>query len=362
MSSGEQPDTIEVREDERLDLVRLGDFLEKHWGVLGLSPQPFAVRQFGGGMANLTYEVVFPQAERAFVLRRPPLGPVAASAHDMGREFKVLSQLYRAFPLAPRAFVFEHDPAVLGAPFFIMERRYGTVVRRRVPDHFAVDPDAGRKMGLALIDALADFHAVDFAAIDLADLGKPAGFVTRQIEGWSRRWEKAKLDDDPADRSMRTVADWLRANEPAQQFHSLIHNDYKLDNVMFDEQNPGRMVAIFDWDMCTLGDPLCDLGSLMAYWSDQDDPPYMVELAKSFMPVGQANFPTRQQLAERYAAHSGRDISDLNYYHALGMYRLAVIIAQIYIRYVRGQTKDKRFAPLAQLIPLLAKAALKLTQ
>jgi aminoglycoside phosphotransferase (APT) family kinase protein len=345
-------DTIPPRPDEQLDEVRLAAFLADKGALLEVAtPTEFTVRQFGGGMANLTYLLAFADGQER-VLRRPPLGPVAASAHDMGREYNVLSRLWRTFPLAPRAYLLGDDAAVIGAPFFVMERRQGVVVRGRLPAEWD-NPHAPAAISTALVEALADLHCVDYAALGLADLGKPEGFVGRQIEGWFKRWQAAKHTEIPA---MEQIYEWLRDNQPPNQGSTLVHNDYKLDNVMLDEENPGRLVAIFDWDMCTLGDPLCDLGALLTYWTDPDDPPYLQAFAASFMPTGKP-FLTRAELVARYAARTGFDVSQIHFYHALGLYRLAVILAQIYIRYVRGQTKDARFAPLGEMVPLLAQAA-----
>lgn len=344
-------DTIEVRPDERFDEARLTDYLHVHLPAVARAPR---VRQFGGGAANLTYLLDFGDVE--YVLRRPPLGPLAPSAHDMGREWSVLSVLYRAFPLAPRALLYCADPQVIGAPFFIMERRRGVVVRRTIPPHYAAMPDAPRRMSMALIDALADFHAVDYGALGLQDLGKPTGFVERQIEGWYRRWNAAKVADLPA---MDTVYHWLQANQPATGSASLVHNDYKLDNAMLAFDDPGRIVAVFDWDMCTLGDPLNDLGALLAYWSDPDDPP---ELRAMAMMPDTGGFLRRSECVQRYAERSGRDVSAIAFYHTLGLFRLTVIIAQIFIRYVRGQTQDQRFAAFGAQIPVLAHAALAIPQ
>lgn len=344
-------DTIPVREDEQINAERVAAFLQ---GKLPGSEQPLTVRQFGGGAANLTYHLDYGSHE--YVLRRPPLGPVAPSAHDMARESKVLSALWRAFPYAPRAFLFSDDKSIVGAPFFVMERRHGLVVRKEIPPVYASAPHAPRRMSEALIDALADLHAVDYAAIGLGDLGRPAGFIRRQIDGWWRRWQATELPEDPA---MQAVYAWLLANQPPEGAPSLIHNDYKLDNVMLDAQDPGRIVAIFDWDMCTLGDPLSDLGALLAYWMEPDDPPHFQALA--MMPVD-PDFLSRPELVERYAARSGRDVSHIAFYHALGLYRVVVIIAQIYVRYVRGQTQDQRFAAFGPMIPAAAQAALDVAQ
>ncbi|NWG17686.1 MAG: phosphotransferase family protein [Chloroflexi bacterium] len=340
-------DTIPVRPDERFDEARLSAYL---CGQLPGSQNPLAVQQFGGGAANLTYLLDYETHQ--YVLRRPPLGPVAPGAHDMSREYRVLSALHRAFPLAPRAFLFCDDVSVIGAPFFIMERRSGVVVRKVIPDEFAALPDAPRRMSEALVDALAALHAVDYAALGLDDLGKPAGFIARQVDGWLKRWQNAKTADLP---EMDAVYDWLKTNLPPEGAPALVHNDYKLDNVMLAADDPGRLVAVFDWDMCTLGDPLADLGALLTYWSQPDDPPYLQ--ATAMMPVGDNRFLTRDQLVRRYAERSGRDVSRIGFYHALGLFKLVVIAAQIYVRYQRGQTQDRRFEAFGAMIPRIARRA-----
>ena len=348
MSSDPQSDTIEVRPDERLDEEKLAAYLR---GRLPGAEHPPLLRQFGGGAANLTYLLDY--GTQQYVLRRPPLGPVAKSAHDMRREFKVLSVLYQAFPYAPRAYLYCDDPSIIGSDFFVMERRHGVVVRRSMPQEFAAFPDAPRRMSEALVDALAEFHAVDYASIGLSDLGEPEGFITRQIEGWYKRWHTAKTEENA---EMENVYAWLKEHQPRTSMFSLVHNDYKLDNIMFEAANPGRMVAIFDWDMCTLGDPLNDLGALLTYWTEPTDPPYFQAVA--MMPTG-LDFLSRRELVERYAQKSGRSIHDINFYHALGLFRLTVIIAQIYIRYHRGQTQDQRFEAFGKMIPLTARAAME---
>jgi aminoglycoside phosphotransferase (APT) family kinase protein len=344
-------DTIPVRADEGFDEAHLAHFLRDK---LEGAHQPLTVRQFGGGVANLTYLLDY--GTHQYVLRRPPLGPVAPSSHDMSREYRVLSNLYQAFPYAPRAFVFCDEHSVIGAPFFVMERRHGLVVRRSLPPEYDHIPDAPRRMSESLVDALADFHAVDYHAVGLEELGKPAGFIERQIEGWYGRWHESRVGVLP---EMETIYGWLHDNVPPANSPTLVHNDYKLDNVMLSHDDPGQMVAIFDWDMCTLGDPLVDLGALLTYWTQPDDPPYLQ--AASMMPVGDSRFLTRDELVARYAQRSGRDVSHINFYHVLGLYRVVVICAQIYIRYQRGQTQDARFEALGQMIPLLARAAQEIT-
>jgi aminoglycoside phosphotransferase (APT) family kinase protein len=318
MSTDQYADTITVRADERLDEEKLAGYLN---GLLPGATQPPLVRQFGGGAANLTYLLDY--GTHQYVLRRPPLGPVAKSAHDMAREYKVLSVLYEAFPYAPRAYLYCDDPSIIGADFFVMERCQGVVVRRSMPPEFAPKPDAPHRMSTALVDTLAEFHAVDYQAIGLSDLGEPKGFIVRQIEGWYRRWHAAKTKD-VAD--MESVYLWLKSHQPRTVGYSLVHNDFKLDNVMFDASDPGKVVAIFDWDMCTLGDPLNDLGAVLSYWTEPTDPPYFQGMAMMPTDIG---FMTRRELVERYAMKSGRSIHDIHFYHALGLFRLTVIIAQI---------------------------------
>ncbi len=344
-------DTIPVRPDEGFDEARLAVYLRER---LPGADQPLTVRQFGEGKANLTYLLDF--GSHQYVLRRPPLGPVADKAHDMEREYTVLSRLHAAYPLAPKAFLYCPDDDVIGSDFFVMERRRGIVVRDAMPDAFAGIDDAPQRMSRALVDALADLHAIEYDAVGLGDLGRPDGFIERQVDGWYRRWQAAKTADlEPMD----GVYHWLKEHVPESTNAALVHNDYKLDNLMLSADDPGRAVAIFDWDMCTLGDPLSDLGALLTYWIQPDDPAPLRQMA--MMPID-SRFPTRDELIARYAAQSERDVSDIAFYHALGLYRLTVIIAQIYIRYQRGQTQDERFAHLDQLVPVTAQAAHAIAQ
>lgn len=345
-------ETIPVRPDERFDEAAVAAYLR---GRLAGSDGPLTVRQFGGGAANLTYELDY--GPNVYVLRRPPLGPVAPRSHDMSREHAVLSRIWEAYDPAPRSFLLCEDETIIGAPFFVMERRYGVVVRRRMPGVFAGVPDAPRRLGDGLVDGLARLHAIDYEALGLSDLGRPDGFVERQVAGWQRRWEKAMAKPVPA---MDRVHDWLAGHLPADTGSALIHNDYKLDNSMFAADDPGRLVAVFDWDMATLGDPLSDLGTLLAYWIDEDDPDEV--RAFSPMPGDATGFPSRAEVVERYAHASGRDVSDIGFYHVLALYRLAVILAQIHIRWLRGQTRDERFSGLGDLVELVAARAEQLSR
>jgi aminoglycoside phosphotransferase (APT) family kinase protein len=326
-------DAVRVRPGEEIDVARVAEFVREH--VPGCAA-PLEVLQFPGGHANLTYLLRFGELE--LVLRRPPQGPLPRGAHDMAREHGVLSVLWREFPLAPRALALCEDPAVIGAPFFIMERRHGLVVRTEVPRELDVRPDGRRRAGLALVDGLADLHAVDPAALGLDGLGRPAGFLDRQLSGWRSRWERAADRERPV---FARVHAELAATQPRSLAPALVHNDWKLDNAMLDPDDPGRLHAVLDWDMTTQGDPLVDLGTLLAYWSEPGDR----GARRRVTPVtAQRGFPTRAELASRYAARRGASLEAIRWYEAFGLWRLAVILQQLYIRFARGQTADSRFA------------------
>ena len=259
------PEIAPVRPGEQLNWAALEAWLRPRLAeVLPGLDGPLEVLQFPNGSANLTY--LLRVSGHELVLRRPPLGQIAPGAHDMKREFKVLSRLWRHFDRAPRAYVFCDDPSVLGADFFVMERRRGEVVRTAIPDSMRGHPDVGRRIAFALVDAMADLHALDPNACDLADLGKPDGFIERQVNGWAKRWALSKFDDSPAE--MDELHQRLLRSMPVMSRVSIVHNDLKLDNCQFDPANPDRVASIFDWDMTTLGDPLIDLGTLLNYWPD----------------------------------------------------------------------------------------------
>jgi len=347
----DDPELIDVRADERLDLARLEPWLRRH---LPGAEGRLRVRQFGGGHANLSYLLRF--GDREFVLRRPPLGPIAPSSHDMAREHRVLKAIPDAFPLAPRSYVLCEDPGIIGAQFHVMERRPGIVIRTELPAEFLGRPALNRAIGEMLTDVLADLHRVDPAAVGLADLGRPEGFVRRQLEGWTRRWHAAK--DRELDSIDRVIA-WLSASPPDSPTVTLLHNDYKLDNMIVDAADPSRPTAVLDWDMCTRGDPLMDLGYLLNFWVEADDDPSWFEAAA--MPTWHPGFPTRGQAIARYGERTGFDLERVRWYQVFGTYKLAVVLQQIYIRFVRGQTQDDRFAEFDRRVAALADKALVLT-
>jgi len=339
------PETIDVRDDERLDSSRLEPYLRER---LPHTDGPLQVAQFGGGHANLTYLLSFGSQE--YVLRRPPMGPIAPSAHDMKREHKVQSSLYKAFPLAPRSFLYCDDTDIIGSDFHVSERRPGFVIRGEMPDRFADDPSLNQRIGSMLIDTLADLHSIEPASVGLEDLGRPEGFVERQLGGWTKRWHAAKDKDLP---EIDQVIPWLEDNLPTSKYITLLHNDFKLDNVLLDTEDPATPTAVLDWDMCTLGDPLMDLGHMLNYWTDSTDGTEW--RSNMTMPTWRDGFPTRKDVVARYGERTGFDVSSVNWYFVFGSFKLAVILQQIYIRYLRGQTKDKRFARFDERVAGLAK-------
>lgn len=331
--SCDDPEVIDVRPEERLDTARLEPYLREHLPVTG----DFTLRQFGGGHANLTYLVRFGDDE--YVLRRPPLGPVPERAHDMRREHAVLSKLYTAFTLAPRSFLLCTDHAIAGADFVIEERKHGIAIRRDIPPRFHGDTVFAQRLGNAIIDTLAQLHRVDVPAAGLAELGHPEGYVARQLDGWTKRWDAARTSETT---DASTLVTWLRDHLPRSPVATLVHNDYKLDNMLLDPDDPAKIVALLDWDMCTYGDPLMDLGYVLALWPEPTDP----EAFRAWgMPSWREGFPMRREVIAHYAAATGFDVSHIAWHHIFNIFRFAVILQQIYKRYEAGQTHDERFAP-----------------
>ena len=346
------PEVAPVRPGEGLDRAALEAWLMPRLAeVLPAVEGPLEILQFPNGSANLTYLLRVGRNE--LVLRRPPMGQLAPGAHDMKREYRVLSRLWRHFDRAPRAYLFCDDPAVLGADFFVMERRRGEVVRGALPASMRGQRDVGRRIGFALVDAMADLHALDPAVCGLSDLGKPEGFVERQVSGWARRWELAKPENAPP--LMDDVHRRLVRSMPAPSRVSIVHNDLKLDNCQFDPADPDRVTSIFDWDMTTLGDPLVDLGTLLNYWPDPGDP----ESAQRASQPGLARMglPSRAEIIARYAARGAVDVSAARWWEAFALWKTVVVVQQLHRRWVRGESTDPRMATIADRIPSLLAAA-----
>jgi aminoglycoside phosphotransferase (APT) family kinase protein len=328
-----------VREGEALDLAALERYLREHLpGAAG----PLLVEQFPGGFSNLTY--LIRQGEREMVLRRPPFGANIATAHDMNREYTVLSHLEKSFGKVPRPLLYCEDAAVIGAPFYLMERVKGVILRALPPKGIDLSPDLMRALSFSAADTLADLHAIDPAQAGLDSLGKPEGYVERQISGWSKRYRNAQTDDIP---ELERVIEWLAANQPPESGAVIIHNDFKYDNLVLDPADLTRINAVLDWEMCTLGDPLMDLGTTLAYWVEASDPPEMAAMFGLTALPGNLN---REELVARYSDTSGRTVSQPLFYYLYGLFKVSVIAQQIYARYQKGLTQDQRFGMLIHVI------------
>ena len=326
-----------IRPGEEFDVAQLQEYLLAN---LEGSDGQVVIEQFPSGYSNLTY--LLRLGDQELVLRRPPFGNQVKSAHDMGREYRVLSKLCEVFPPAPRPLLYCEDESVIGDDFYVMERRTGVILRKSdPPTELSSNPEIVRKLCESLVDCLVQLHKVDFQSAGLGDLGNPAGYVERQVHGWIKRYEKSKTDDVPA---MDQLGKWLSENLPSDGMPALIHNDFKHDNVMLDKNDLTKIVAVLDWEMATLGDPLMDLGTTLAYWIGPDDDPMMRQAA--FGPTYLEGSFTRQEFADRYSSKMEIDTSGILYYYCFGLYKLAVIVQQIYARYVRGSTQDERFAKL----------------
>jgi aminoglycoside phosphotransferase (APT) family kinase protein len=341
--------TCPVRAGEELDLAQLEPYLRAR---LPSFTETLTVEQFPHGYSNLTY--LLRSGDQEWVLRRPPFGNPVKTAHDMGREHRVLSALNKVYQPAPRALLYCDDASVLGEPFYVMERRHGVILRQQLPPGLDLDPPTARCLGEACIDNLAALHRIDYAAAGLGDLGKPEGYVARQVTGWIERYRKAQTDDLPAlDRAAR----WLLEHQPRESAAALIHNDYKYDNLVLDANDLTHIVAVFDWEMATIGDPLMDLGTTLGYWMESADPePFR---AAAFGPTMLPGCLSRRELVERYGEITGRDVSGMLFYYVFGLFKIAVIGQQIYARYKRGLTKDERFTKLIHMIPLLGEQAIR---
>lgn len=348
------PEVADVRSGEQLDWAVIEDRLRTE--LVGVVPigEPFEVQQFPNGAANLTYLLRFGETE--LVLRRPPFGTLAPGAHDMAREYRVLSRLWEHFEAAPRAYLFCDDATVAGADFFVMERRRGEVIRGVIPPSMRRHPDVGHRVGLALVAAMARLHQLDPEACGLGELGRPDGFVERQVRGWKKRWDL--VADERHDHAMSTVHQALVEDLPTPQKVALVHNDLKLDNAMIDPDDPDRVVALFDWDMTTLGDPLVDLGTLLNYWPDATDPPDAGRASHDGMT--RMGLPTRAEVVEHYQAVSGLSVDSIDWYEAFALWKTAVVIQQLHHRWKVGDSTDERMETIADKVPTLVATAAEL--
>ena len=340
--------SVVVRDGEELPHDALLAYLNEH---LPQFEGPLTVEQFPSGFSNLTYLLRI--GEHELVLRRPPIGAKIKTAHDMWREHRILVHLYQVYPKVPRPILFCDDESVLGAPFYLMERVRGVILRAQPPRGVDLAPETMRRLSEVFVDTLAEIHGVDYEAAYLADLGSPQGYVKRQIEGWTRRYQNARTDDVP---EVEQLATWLHEHLPPDSTPSaLIHNDYKYDNLVLSPDDLTRVVAVLDWEMATIGDPLMDLGTALGYWVEPTDPEEWQQYG-FVMTKLPGNF-TRRELLDHYCRRTGRQVRDPVFYYAYGLLKIAGIVQQIYARYQRGLTKDPRFAGLGALVKACGRLA-----
>ncbi|GAB3642153.1 phosphotransferase family protein [Spirosoma arcticum] len=364
MNTVKQDSPTTTRSGEELDIAKLQAYLNGHLPDFGTITD---VAQFPGGYSNLTYLVKTDSWE--YVLRRPPVGAKdIKGGHDMGREFRVLTMLRDAdYRKIPEPVVFCEDESVMGCPFYVMARVPGVILRANTAQKLNIPADAMRRLSESLVDNLVQLHALDIEKTGLIQLGKPEGYIGRQVMGWHKRYGAAQTDDIAA---MTDLARYLTDSMPDENAPSLsrlghnaptlLHNDFKYDNVVFDpdalsETGNRDIWAVLDWEMCTVGDPLMDVGTSLSYWAEAGDDPFRRTFNLTHLP---GNL-TRQEFAQRYAERSGRDITNLLYYYVFGLFKNAVVLQQIYGRYKKGLTKDARFANLLMGVEVLAREGVK---
>ncbi len=345
-------DTAAIRQGEELNLAALAGFLR---GKLEGAERGISVEQFPSGHSNLTY--LLRAGESEYVLRRGPLGPVAPKAHDMAREYRVLQAIHPHFPEAPKPYLLCEDQSVLGAVFFVMERRQGTILREKIPTEISRLANYPRAISGAFVHCLARLHAIDVVQTGLLALGKPEGFVERQVQGWADRWNRARTEPVP---QMDEVVRWLARRLPPSPAPTIVHNDFKLDNVMLRLDSPDSVEAVLDWEMATVGDPLADLGLTLCYWCWASAPSLQARALPTL--TGQPGWYTRNEFAARYSQLTGRDLTHLTWHEVLGIFKLAVILQQIYYRFQRGQTQDQRFRDFGDRVRGLAELAASLAE
>lgn len=347
----DEPD--DIRSGEELEQERVYEFFKKSFpNVRG----ELTIKQFPSGWSNLTYFIKI--GEREFVLRTPPIGRKAKSAHDMSREYRVLKALKPHYRYCPEALFYTEDESIVGRPFFVMERLRGIITRKDLPEGLSFTQAQARDLSENFIRVFAELHAIDHQKVGLGDFGKPEGYVRRQVEGWSRRYRDVRTDDVP---DFEEVMQWFADKMPPESGRvCVIHNDYKLNNAVLNPHNPSDITGILDWEMATIGDPLMDLGSSLAYWVDKDDP-YPFQATRQNV-TDLEGMLTRNQLVERYSERTGLAIGSFDFYFCFGIFRLAVISQQIYYRLYHGQTKDDRFQVLSYGVRIFEHTARELIE
>lgn len=335
----------EIREGEEIDEKIIGEFLRDH---LGNSEKLTEIRQFPSGFSNLTYLLVTDRSE--YVLRKPPIGANIKYAHDMSREYKVLKLLKPHFSFVPEPLAIEETGEVIGSPFFIMERVKGVILRNKPPKSIDLTTDLMRRISENVVKQLADLHLTDLQRSGLIGFGKPEGYVERQVTGWAERYNQAKTDEI---KSMEESFDWLKSHMPVVRRSAFIHNDFKYDNIVLDPSDPSKIKAILDWEMATVGDPLMDLGTTLAYWAEAGDSDALKPFNLTWLP---GNL-TREEVVSTYFATKGENEQNMVFYYVFGALKVGTICQQIYARYVKGLTKDPRFAQLLFVTKACAKNA-----
>ncbi|KUP08105.1 aminoglycoside phosphotransferase [Bacillus coahuilensis p1.1.43] len=339
---------IPVRQGEEIDTRKLQEFVTEN---LQVPHEELEIQQFASGASNLTYSVRIGEWEA--VLRRPPLGPVAPKAHDMEREFLLLQSIHPTFPVAPKPLVFSKDETIVGAPFFLMERRHGYLFDTSYPKEVTPSHDTNRMLSKLMVDNLVKLHGISYKGTKLEELSKPEGFMERQVKGWLKRYDRSQTDDI---KEVEPLRKWLLSNIPHTEESTVIHYDYKLNNALF-SQDVKEMVGLFDWEMSTVGDPLADVGAAMSYWMEPADPKLLVYgLGQPTLTI-QKGFYTRAEFIDSYGMATGRDMSKIHYYTTFATFKLAVICQQIYYRYQKGQTTDERFQQFNQFVRTLIQHA-----
>jgi aminoglycoside phosphotransferase (APT) family kinase protein len=328
---------VDIRKGEELDIQKLTNYLKNN---LPNFEGKVAVKQFPGGFSNLTYLIT--QGSKEWVLRKPPFGANIKSAHDMGREFKVLSLLEPVYSQIPKPLAYCEDDSILGSSFYLMERVKGIILRSRVPKGLDLTPKDFKKLSTQTIENLVELHNLELEQSNLISLGKPEGYVQRQVAGWTKRYFKAETDEI---KSMNAAAEWMQSNMPIQKTSAFIHNDYKYDNLVLNADTL-TIKAVLDWEMATVGDPLMDLGTSLAYWVEEKEHPAL----KSYNLTWVEGNLTRQEVVEKYAELRNIKVEDVLFYYVFGCFKLGVIAQQIYARYKKGYTNDERFALLIHLV------------
>ena len=342
-----------IRPGEEIDPVAVQKFLQDN--IIDLSGD-LSITQFPSGYSNLTY--LLEMGGRQMVLRRPPIGAKVKAGHDMGREYRMLQAIYPVFPYCPEPLVFTEDTSIIGAPFFVMSKLSGIILRKDLPEGLSFSREQAANLCRELTDLQAKIHLIDIKSAGLDFIGKPAGYVQRQVEGWSQRYRKARTDDAP---DCEVIMAWLKDKMPTDTDRpTLVHNDYKLDNVVLNPEKPEKIIGILDWEMTTCGDPLMDLGNSLAYWVEENDPKEMLMIRT--MPTNMPGALTRQEILDHYEMRTGRSTRQFDFYYTFGLFRLAVIAQQIYYRYFHKITANKRFAALIYAVNALEKTALKVIE